>query len=144
MLTEGRIDEGINFLESVSSSWKDLNSFMHTHNWWHLALFYLSKGKNAKALKVYDNHVWGIDKEYSQDQIGATSLLARIEFAGVNVGKRWQDIAKYISIYIDLMKFWKKKLPKFIYNLNYEKLISNQKKQIEEASIFLVHRKKII
>ena len=97
MLTEGRIDEGINFLESVSSSWKELNSFMHTHNWWHLALFYLSKGKNAKALKVYDNHVWGIDKEYSQDQIGATSLLARIEFAGVNVGKRWQDIAKYIS-----------------------------------------------
>ena len=97
MLTEGRVDEGIDFLESVSSSWKDLNSFMHTHNWWHLALFYLSKGKNSKALEVYDSHVWGIDKDYSQDQIGATSLLARIEFAGVNIGKRWKDIAKYIS-----------------------------------------------
>ena len=97
MLTEGRVDEGIDFLESVSSSWKDLNSFMHTHNWWHLALFYLSKGKNSKALEVYDSHVWGIDKDYSQDQIGATSLLARIEFAGINIGKRWKDIAKYIS-----------------------------------------------
>ena len=60
-------------------------------------MFYLSKGKNSKALKVYDTHVWGIDKDYSQDQIGATSLLARIEFAGVNIGKRWKDIAKYIS-----------------------------------------------
>ena len=97
MLTEGRVEEGITFLESVSKSWKGLNSFMYTHNWWHLALFYLSKGRNKDALKVYDNHVWGIEKNYSQDQIGATSLLARIEFSGVDVAGRWEDLAKYIS-----------------------------------------------
>ena len=97
MLTEGRVEEGIAFLESVSASWRDLNSFMYTHNWWHLALFYLSKGRNEDALEIYDNHVWGIEKNYSQDQIGATSLLARIEFSGVNVAGRWEDLAKYIS-----------------------------------------------
>lgn len=43
MITQGRIDEGAAFLESVSPLWTGLNSFMLTHNWWHLALFYLSQ-----------------------------------------------------------------------------------------------------
>ena len=46
------------------------------------------------------------------------------------------DIAKYISIYIDLMKFWEEKLPKFIYNLNYEKLIEYKEKEIQELLKF--------
>ena len=47
-----------------------------------------------------------------------------------------EDLIQYISLYLDLMSFWKKKMPNFIYNLNYEKLISNQKKQIEELLKF--------
>ena len=97
MLTQGRVDEGIAFLESVSDDWADLNSFMHTHNWWHLALFYLSRDRMADALAVYDTHVWGREKDYSQDQIGAASLLARMEFAGVDVGARWQDVADHVA-----------------------------------------------
>lgn len=97
MLTQGRVDEGIAFLESVSGDWEGLNSFMHTHNWWHLALFYLSRDRMADALAVYDTHVWGREKDYSQDQIGAASLLARMEFAGVDVGARWQDVADHVA-----------------------------------------------
>jgi hypothetical protein len=37
--------------------------------------------------------VWGVVKEYTQDQINAVSLLARLELAGVDVGDRWQDVA---------------------------------------------------
>ena len=49
----------------------------------------------------------------------------------------WQeDLVQYISIYLNLMKFWEKKIPNFIYNLNYEKLINNQKKQIEKLLNF--------
>ena len=55
---------------------------MYTHNWWHLALFYISEGRFAEALAVYDRHVWARDRSYSQDQIGAVSLLARLELAG--------------------------------------------------------------
>jgi hypothetical protein len=97
MLTQSRADEGIAFLESVAPMWAELNSFMRSHNWWHLALFYISRGRTADVLKSYDTHVWGISKTYSQDQIGATSLLARMEFAGIDPGDRWQDVADHIA-----------------------------------------------
>lgn len=97
MLTQGRVDEGIAFLESVSPMWEGLNSFMHTHNWWHLALFYISRDRRADLLAVYDRHVWAREKDYSQDQVGAVSLLARMEFAGMDVGDRWQDVASRIA-----------------------------------------------
>ncbi len=97
MLTQSRADEGITFMESVSGSWAGLNSFMRTHNWWHLALFYLSRGRADDVLASFDTHVWGVEKTYSQDQVGAVSLLARMEFAGVDVGNRWQDVADHIA-----------------------------------------------
>lgn len=101
MITQGRIDEGIEFLEEASGSWTDLNSFMVTHNWWHLALNYISKGRYEDALKLYDKEVWGVWKEYSQDQIGAVSLLLRLELVGVDVGDRWKDVADHLKPRMD-------------------------------------------
>jgi hypothetical protein len=97
LLTRGRIDEGARFLEQAADTWTDLNSFMVTHLWWHLALFYLSQGRNDKVLELYDRHCWGVAKEYSQDQIGAISLLARCEFAGADVGRRWQELGAFLA-----------------------------------------------
>jgi hypothetical protein len=97
MLTQGRIEEGARFLEDAAPTWTDLNSFMITHLWWHAALFDLSRGRFARALEIYDRHCWGVAKEYSQDQVGAVSLLARIEMAGVDVGRRWQELADYLA-----------------------------------------------
>tara|TARA_R110002020_G_scaffold327121_2_gene542773 strand:- start:12183 stop:13559 length:1377 start_codon:yes stop_codon:yes gene_type:complete len=97
MLTQGRVSEGAAFLESVAETWDGLNSFMHSHNWWHLALFYLSLGRHDDVRAAYDTHVWGLSKEYSQDQVGAASLLARMEFAGVDVGARWDDVADHVA-----------------------------------------------
>jgi hypothetical protein len=96
MLTRGRIDEGARFLEGVQDTWTGLNSFMSTHLWWHLALFYISQGRQARVLQIYDRHCWGIAKKYSQDQIGAVSLLARMEIAGIDVGERWQDLGDHL------------------------------------------------
>ncbi len=97
MLTQGRIREGAGFLDSVSETWHDLNSFMYTHNWWHKALFGISLGDFDAVIAAYDKHCWGVDKEYSQDQIGAVSLLARMECAGIDVGDRWQDVADHLA-----------------------------------------------
>ena len=97
MLTRGHIDEGAWFLEGVADTWTGLNSFMSTHLWWHLALFYLSQGRQAKVLEIYDRHCWGVAKHYSQDQIGAVSLLARMEIAGIDVGTRWQDLGDHLA-----------------------------------------------
>ena len=95
-LTRGRMDEGARFLEDAANTWSGLNSFMLTHLWWHLALFYLSQGRESEALKAYDEHCWGIAKNYSQDQVGAVSLLARFEIAGLDVGSRWQDLGDHL------------------------------------------------
>ena len=97
-LTRGTVDAGTAFLASVSGMWEGLNSFMYTHNWWHLALFRLSRGEFDAALAIYDDHVWGREKSYSQDQVGAASLLARMEIAGIDVGRRWQDVAAHVAL----------------------------------------------
>jgi tetratricopeptide (TPR) repeat protein len=97
MLTQGRIDEGHAFMQDVSDTWTGLNSFMVTHNWWHHALFALELGRHDEVLALYDQQVWGVAKDYSQDQINAVSLLARLELAGVDVGHRWQDVAGYLA-----------------------------------------------
>ncbi|MEO0402310.1 MAG: tetratricopeptide repeat protein [Pseudomonadota bacterium] len=96
-LTRGQVAEGTAFLESVAHHWTDLNSFMHSHNWWHLALFYISAGRVEDLLAAYDTHVWGLSKDYSQDQVGAVSLLARMEFAGIDVADRWGDVADHVA-----------------------------------------------
>ncbi len=97
MLTQGRTAEGAAFLEAVADTWTPLNSFMRSHNWWHLALFYLSLGRHDDVRAAYDTHIWGLAKDYSQDQVGAVSLLARMEFAGVQVGNRWADVADHVA-----------------------------------------------
>jgi hypothetical protein len=97
MLTQGRIDEGHAFLADVSGTWTGLNSFMVTHNWWHQALFALERDAIGEALDLYDRQVWGVAKEYTQDQVNAVSLLARIELAGGDAGDRWQDLGNYLA-----------------------------------------------
>jgi tetratricopeptide (TPR) repeat protein len=97
MLGTGRVAEGVAFLAEAQKTWVDLNSFMYTHNWWHKALFHISQGDNAAVFDAYDNHVWGIEPDYSQDQVGAVSLLARMEVAGMDVGNRWEDVARHMA-----------------------------------------------
>ncbi|MDM0025807.1 tetratricopeptide repeat protein [Variovorax saccharolyticus] len=97
MLTEGRLNEGLAVMRALSDTWVGLNSFMVTHNWWHVALFLIDLGRADEALAIYDREVWGVVKDYSQDQIGAVSLLARFELAGIPVGDRWQDVANHLA-----------------------------------------------
>ncbi len=101
MLTQGRIEEGHAFLAGMSETWTGLNSFMLTHNWWHQALFGIALGRHDEVLRLYDTRVWGVAREYSQDQVNAVSLLARLELAGVDVGERWADVAGYVACRID-------------------------------------------
>ena len=93
----GRLLDGVAFLQSMSDTWEDCNSFMYTHNWWHLALFLIDLDRADEALALHDRRVWGVWKEFSEDQINAISLLARLELRGVDVGDRWTDMATYLK-----------------------------------------------
>ncbi len=96
MLTRGQIGAGARFLEDMRDTWDNLNSFMYTHNTWHLAVFYISQGRHDAALALYDGHCWAREKDYSQDQAGAVSLLLRLELAGADVGSRWHELGAYL------------------------------------------------
>jgi hypothetical protein len=93
----GRMQEGVAFLSEMSDTWESCNSFMYTHLWWHLALFLIDLDRTDEALALYDKRVWGVWKEFSEDQINAISLLARLELRGVDVGERWADVAIYLK-----------------------------------------------
>ena len=97
MITQGRHDEGIKWMNGLSDQWGGCNSFMYTHNWWHLALFHLEREEFSLALDLYDTRIWGRDKTYSQDQVNAISILWRFEIAGVDVGDRWEDVADFVA-----------------------------------------------
>ena len=42
------------------------------------------------------------------------------------------DIAKYYNIYEELMEFWKSKIPEFIFDVEYEKLVTNKNDEIKK------------
>jgi hypothetical protein len=98
MLTQGRITEGPTSWRSVSEHWTGLNSFMVTHNWWHLALFALEldrHGYRAGALRPPGlGRGQGILAGPDRRRVAA----ARLELAGVDVGDRWQDVADHLAL----------------------------------------------
>lgn len=86
LYSQGRLDEGIAWTESMCDVWED--SGLYTHHWWHTALYYVDQEDFRKVLELYDTRLWSTDanKETSLDLINAISLLMRLELAGVDVG----------------------------------------------------------
>jgi hypothetical protein len=98
METQGRIEEGIAWMESLADTWEDCNSMLYTHNWWHVALYYLEQHDPQTVLALYDQKVWGRARKTSpKDQVGAIALLLRLELRGMDVGEdRWREICSHL------------------------------------------------
>lgn len=92
LLTEGRDREGVSWLDHCAHTWEKKGTFIRDHNWWHAALFRLALGEHDETLKIYDDRLWGEWPEFPQEQIGAISMLWRLELAGVDVGGRWAPV----------------------------------------------------
>lgn len=87
----GRADEGVAWLG-------DGRSFAHANNLrfhivWHLALFRLERGETAEVLRLYDEDIRGEQTDDYRDIANGASLLARLDYAGVDVGTRWDELA---------------------------------------------------
>ncbi|MGV6800879.1 MAG: tetratricopeptide repeat protein [bacterium] len=96
METEGRPQDGIDWLSKCSHIWDSKGIFIREHNWWHMALFHLSLGDHQGALEIFDTQLWGAWPEFPQEQIGASSMLWRMELAGMTVGQRWQPVLEKV------------------------------------------------
>ncbi len=93
MEAEGRLDEGLNWMERPASFWEGRGPMRH-HLSWHEALFFYEAGRHDRALEHYDQ--W-LAPEGMPDYLSMSdcvSFLVRLEAAGVDCGDRWGDIAK--------------------------------------------------
>jgi tetratricopeptide (TPR) repeat protein len=89
---QGRIADGIEWLEGTAPDWQDENGFSY-HNWWHLALHYLDLGEHAKVLELYDTRIRSVQNPVSLEMIDASAMLWRLTLRGVDVGSRWEPLA---------------------------------------------------
>lgn len=89
----GRVEKGIDFLESRENDWAPESGFAF-HNWWHLALFNFDRGQFGRVLDLYDRVVFpDPPMDLSLVMVDATTLLWRLHLAGVEVRSRFDTLA---------------------------------------------------
>lgn len=94
METQGRAQDGARWLNHCAHTWEKKGVFIRDHNWWHAGLFCLALGQEEDALGIYDARLWGAWPEFPQEQIGAVSMLWRLELRGADVGERWAPVVE--------------------------------------------------
>jgi tetratricopeptide (TPR) repeat protein len=92
MEMQGRLEDGVNWLLSRSRDWAPDNA-LACHNWWHLALFHLDRGDEARVIELYDTAVRRADSNVVLEMIDASALLWRLHLRGVDLGARWGQLA---------------------------------------------------
>jgi len=92
----GRASEGLAWIDGKQNAWKHCNNFRF-HVWWHIALMYLDLGNYDKVLELYDEYIRKEKTDDYRDISNATSVLLRLEFEGIEVGDRWQELAEISS-----------------------------------------------
>ena len=97
---QGRLQDGMAWLDYPNDHWGDRGP-VKNHVWWHAALFAVESGDFDAALAVYDTHVVPGERRVSTDMMNAPSLLARLEFAGADVGDRWEPLAEWSAGWAD-------------------------------------------
>src|SRR6202020_1685975 len=101
METANRHEEGVAFLKSTRGDWAHAH-FMAHHNGWHLALFLIEQGRFEEVLADYDRLTAPkLADDATLDRVDASSLLWRLELAGVDVGERWAPVANTWMAHID-------------------------------------------
>ncbi len=107
LVMQGRVDEGVDWLEGLKDNWGGKNQIVH-HLWWHLCLFLLEWGDHARILEHYDAWIRNPDSPLVKavpdayiDLQNIASLLLRLELRGVDVGGRWEAVADVAEGRID-------------------------------------------
>jgi hypothetical protein len=97
---QGRVDDGVSWLEGLSGNWGEANQIGH-HLWWHLCLMLLEQGAYDRALDLLTAQVRNPDSALVKAMPDATidlqnvaSLLMRLELRGVDLGDRWGILAE--------------------------------------------------
>ena len=93
MEMQGRRREGIAWMRTDPDAWARDSSFA-VHNWWHVALFHLGLDEIDEVLALYDGPIHGSASKLVLEMIDASAMLWRLHLRGVNVGNRWDALAR--------------------------------------------------
>jgi tetratricopeptide (TPR) repeat protein len=90
----GDLETGIPWLADNAQFWAPESGFAY-HLWWHLALLYLDRGDAGQVLKLFDEKVRpNAEAQVILELIDASALLWRLKLEGVDVGDRFEKLAK--------------------------------------------------
>ncbi|GGF13098.1 tetratricopeptide repeat protein 38 family protein [Aliidongia dinghuensis] len=89
---QGRVQDGIAWLEAQSAQLPGVNNFAY-HMHWHRALFHLALGESDQVLALYDTAIRATQTDDYRDMANAVSLLWRLDAQGIDVGRRWDELA---------------------------------------------------
>lgn len=95
-----RTEEGLSWIGTRAPDWAAANNFAF-HVWWHRCLFLLKLRRYDEAIARYDSEVRAESSDEYLDITNAVALLWRLEQAGIDVGKRWQELAQRAAARID-------------------------------------------
>src|SRR6185437_10588483 len=90
---EDRLEDGIRWIEAASGAWKGANNFAY-HVAWHRCLFLLDLGRHEEVLALYDRDVRPESSDDLLDISNGVALLWRLEQRGIDVGRRWEELAE--------------------------------------------------
>lgn len=97
---QDRDADGIAWLDEASRGWPNANNFAFHVNW-HRCLFLLELRCFDEVLEHYDREVRAESTDDSLDISNAVSLLWRLEQLGIDVGRRWDELAARSAARID-------------------------------------------
>jgi len=70
------------------------DSFFAVHNFWHVAVYHLELGATDEALRLFDEAIFGRQSNVVLEMIDASALLWRLALRGVDVGDRFERVAR--------------------------------------------------
>lgn len=85
---QARSNDGLTWFEGRDDVLHSRGSFAR-HLWWHHAIIHLRTGNHDRLLELYDTEIQPGDAIDALSLTNAIDSLARLEFAGVDVGERW-------------------------------------------------------
>ncbi|MBT7760278.1 MAG: hypothetical protein HN732_23305 [Rhodospirillaceae bacterium] len=104
---QGRVDDGVAWLEGLNGNWGEANQIAH-HLWWHLCIMLLEQGAYDRALSMVTSKIRNPDSPLVKAMPGApidlqnvASLLMRLQLRGVDLGDHWNILAEICAGRVD-------------------------------------------
>ena len=90
----GRPRDGLAWMDGREALWAGKSNANQIHIHWHKALFHVELGQSEAALALCDGPILSTLRPVGTSLCNVSALLLRLEMLGMDVGSRWQNLAR--------------------------------------------------